>query len=115
MSAMPPSSIEPRSGRRIALAGLTVLRSITCSSVRPMARNFDMTFVIVARGSMMLLFVNVGRDRVGQESLLDRGHGDAEPKAAGTVADVEQHASLARLPHVACTFFCASSCGVSRP
>ena len=38
----------------MAFAGLIVLRSITCSSVRPMARNFDMTFVIVACGNITL-------------------------------------------------------------
>ena len=42
-----------RSVRRIAFAGFTVVRSMTCSKVMPMLRNFDMTLFRCARGSMM--------------------------------------------------------------
>src|SRR5712672_223488 len=44
--------------------------------------------------------VEVGRNRIGIESLLDGGHGVTEYKTATAVADIEDHAALAGLPEV---------------
>ena len=47
--------------------------------------------------AFMLLDVEVGRDRVGEEAGLDRRHRDAPDEAAAAVPDVEDHAALPAL------------------
>src|SRR6478609_8921534 len=91
----PICSVPSLGARLITLAGLIVAMAITCSSVKPCARNLLMTQVRYGMpGVLPEKHVDVGRDGVGWASLCDRRLGHAEVEAAATVADIEDHAAL---------------------
>ena len=95
-SARAPTERWPSSSCLISRAGFQVERDHVVQR-HPHGQELAHHVEHVLHARVHAADVQVGRDGVGEEALLDRRHRDAPGEAAAAVADVEDHAALAAL------------------
>ena len=90
----------PAPGGRSPSPARRSIALITSASGTPEVQDLVHALDHVDHRAVDVAGVEIGADRIRHEPLLDRRHGVAEPEAGRAVAEIEDDAPLARLPHV---------------